>query len=90
MLVLVSTWGSCDETMLYAAEPCTTKNMCPIFQVTGDANNLILVWNPASCELVHTFRGHRKAVTVSQDFLHRFLVVVGVMVVVVKMLVVLL
>lgn len=30
---------------------------------TGDANNLIHIWDPATCKLVHTFRGHRKPVT---------------------------
>ncbi|KAL8578589.1 hypothetical protein ACOMHN_015045 [Nucella lapillus] len=33
------------------------------YLATGDANNLIHVWDPDTCKIVHTFRGHRKPVT---------------------------
>lgn len=34
-------------------------------QVTGDRNKLILVWEAATCKRLHTFTGHRDAVSVS-------------------------
>ncbi|XP_076468945.1 U3 small nucleolar RNA-interacting protein 2-like isoform X2 [Babylonia areolata] len=33
------------------------------FLATGDENKLIQVWDPETCKIIHTFRGHRKAVT---------------------------
>ncbi|KAK7503349.1 hypothetical protein BaRGS_00005270 [Batillaria attramentaria] len=33
------------------------------YLAAGDANNIIHIWDPATCKLVHTFRGHRKPVT---------------------------
>ena len=34
-------------------------------QVSGDQNAQILVWNPDTMALLHTFKGHKGAVTVS-------------------------
>ena len=36
-----------------------------ILQASGDRNNLIHIWNPDTCELLHTFKGHRGAISVS-------------------------
>ncbi|CAH1782690.1 unnamed protein product [Owenia fusiformis] len=33
------------------------------FLASGDANRLIHIWNPETCELIHTFTGHRGPVT---------------------------
>jgi len=38
------------------------------FQATGDAVNLIHIWDPATCQRIHTFRGHKKQVSVSGFF----------------------
>ena len=34
-------------------------------QASGDRNKLIHIWDPDGCELLHTFKGHRDAVSVS-------------------------
>lgn len=33
------------------------------YLVSGDMNNLIHLWDPKTCELLHTFRGHRDTVS---------------------------
>ncbi|XP_077987233.1 U3 small nucleolar RNA-interacting protein 2-like isoform X2 [Glandiceps talaboti] len=33
------------------------------FLTSGCRNKLIHIWNPSSCELIHTFKGHRDAVS---------------------------
>ncbi|XP_025108174.1 U3 small nucleolar RNA-interacting protein 2-like isoform X2 [Pomacea canaliculata] len=33
------------------------------FLATGDANSLIHIWDPSSCQLLNTFEGHRKAIS---------------------------
>lgn len=40
-----------------------------LLQATGCRNKLIHIWNPDTCEFVHTFHGHRDAVSVSRDFM---------------------
>ena len=35
------------------------------YLASGDRNNLIHLWNPDTCELLHTFKGHRAPVSVS-------------------------
>lgn len=33
------------------------------FLVSGEQKHLIHVWNPSTCQLIHTFKGHKDAVT---------------------------
>lgn len=36
-----------------------------VLKVSGEQKQLIHVWNPSTCQLIHTFKGHKDAVTVS-------------------------
>uniref|UniRef100_A0A8B9ZFL5 U3 small nucleolar RNA-interacting protein 2 n=1 Tax=Anas platyrhynchos TaxID=8839 RepID=A0A8B9ZFL5_ANAPL len=41
----------------------TAQVLCMAYLVTGDRNKLILVWEAATCKRLHTFTGHRDAVS---------------------------
>ncbi|XP_013408089.1 U3 small nucleolar RNA-interacting protein 2 isoform X4 [Lingula anatina] len=42
---------------------CLAVSSDGTFLVSGDRNKLIHVWNPDTCQLLHTFTGHRDAVS---------------------------
>lgn len=41
-----------------------------MFKVSGDQNSKILVWDPVEMRLLHTFKGHKGAITVGGSYYH--------------------